>query len=128
MILGTQEKGVTRMKCVLLIGNNVLIIHRVHSATSIINHDIIFLLQDTGTVLFLPVCASYLVMSVCIFVHRGGGGGAGGVLDHESRGKKIPFHSFTMKIKTFHVSRRKMVKNVIESDFGHPKWALSTIL
>ena len=29
MILGTQEKGVTRMKCVLLIGNNVLIIHRV---------------------------------------------------------------------------------------------------
>ena len=28
MILGTQEKGVTRMKCVLLIGNNVLIIHR----------------------------------------------------------------------------------------------------
>ena len=28
MILGTQEEGVTRMKCVLLIGNNVLIIHR----------------------------------------------------------------------------------------------------
>ena len=28
MILGTQEQGVTRMKCVLLIGNNVLIIHR----------------------------------------------------------------------------------------------------
>ena len=29
MILGTQEEVVTRMKCVLLIGNNVLIIHRV---------------------------------------------------------------------------------------------------
>ena len=29
MILGTQEEAVTRMKCVLLIRNNVLIIHRV---------------------------------------------------------------------------------------------------
>ena len=29
MILGTQEEVVTRMKCVLLIRNNVLIIHRV---------------------------------------------------------------------------------------------------
>ena len=38
-------------------------------------------------------------------------GGAGGVLDHESRGKKIPFHSFTMKVKTFHVSRRKTRAN-----------------
>ena len=38
-------------------------------------------------------------------------GGAGGVLDHESQGKKIPFHSFTMKIKTFHVSRRKTHAN-----------------
>ena len=38
-------------------------------------------------------------------------GGAGGVLDHESRGKKITFHSFTMKIKTFHVSRRKTHAN-----------------
>ena len=31
----------------------------------------------------------------------------GGLLDHDSRGKKIPFHSFTMIIKTFHTSRRK---------------------
>ena len=38
-------------------------------------------------------------------------GGAGGVLDHESRRKKSPFHSFTMKINPFHVSRRKTRAN-----------------
>ena len=43
-----------------------------------------------------------------IYIYRGG---AGGVLDHESRGKKTPFHSFTMKINTFHVSRRKTHAN-----------------
>ena len=40
-----------------------------------------------------------------------GGCRGGGVLDHESRGKKIHFHSFTIKIKAFHVSRRKTHAN-----------------
>ena len=34
--------------------------------------------------------------------------GAVGVLDHESRENNIPFHTFTMKINPFHVSRSAM--------------------
>ena len=34
------------------------------------------------------------------------GGGVWRVLEHESRGNKIHFHSFTMKIKTFHEAKR----------------------
>ena len=40
-----------------------------------------------------------------------GGGGGGGELDPASRGKKIPFHSFTMKIKTFTFHEEKTHAN-----------------
>ena len=56
-------------------------------------------------------CFHVLWLSCRPQLSQGGGGVQGGVLDPESRGKKIPFHSFTMKIKTFHVSRRKTHAN-----------------
>ena len=34
---GTREEGVTRMKCVLLIRNNVLIIHRVYGHLQLVS-------------------------------------------------------------------------------------------
>ena len=66
-----------------------------------------------------------------------------GVLDHESRGKKILFHNFTMKINPFHVLRRNTCKQCYDmyraycfawknevtfSTFCYPKVSPSTFL